>query len=166
MPCCKEFEIQVLERMDAPLDRATEQKLQNHIGKCLSCRQFSRRMQKMKTQFQILPKVEASPYFLALLRQRIRKDYRLNNQVILPMMLSLERWIPIMGIAALLLLTGAWLLTKHPSTANARSAEIDAVELQYVLEEPINPSSPAVMSPDSLFRNAQASEARIVPVSF
>ena len=166
MPGCNKFEFQILDRMDAPLDTRTEQDLQRHIAKCLPCRQFARRMQNMRTQLQIMPKLEASPYFLPLLRQRIRRDYRRSNQVILPLMLSLERWIPVMGIAALLLLTGAWLLTKHSSLANARSAETDAVELQYVLEEPINPPLKTVTSSDSLFRTAKAEEARIVPVSF
>jgi hypothetical protein len=166
MPGCKEFEYQVLERMDAPLDPRTEQDLQRHIAKCLPCRQFARRMQNMRTQLRIMPKVEVSPYFVALLRQRIRRDYRRSNQVILPLMLNLERWIPVMGIAALLLLTGAWLITKRSSITNARATETDAVELQYVLEEPINPSTKTVTPSDSLYRTVQAVEARIVPVSF
>jgi hypothetical protein len=167
MQGCKECEQKILEWMDLPLHSKKDKDLQRHIDECLPCRKFSRRMRHLKTKLHVMPKVEASPYFSTMLKQRIRKDYRRNQREIIPMILGFEHWVPIFGIIGVLFITGIWLINKRHSIAPPITSQADASELQYVLEEPfVMPASQNVQARDTLFQNVQAVESGMIPVSF
>jgi hypothetical protein len=164
---CRECEQKILERMDSVRQSKMDKDLQRHIDECQPCRKFARRMKNLKTKMRVMPKVEASPYFATMLKQRIRRDYRRNQREIIPMILSLERWVPIMGIAGFLVITGIWLVNNRSYKISNLPDKIEMSELQYVLEEPyVMPASQSVPVADSLFQTVQAEEARMMPVSF
>jgi hypothetical protein len=167
MPGCKEYEQRILESMDSSLHSNKNKDLQRHIDACQPCRKLARRMQQLKKRLRVMPNVEASPDFMVMLKQRIRKDYRRNQREIIPMILGLERWMPALGIAGLLLIIGIWLVENRVPTVTDLPDKVELSEIQYVLEEPIGmPVSENAAATDTLFQNVQSVEAGLIPVSF
>lgn len=166
MQVCKECEQKILDQMDTPLHSKKDKDLQRHLDECLPCRKFARQMHRLKTKLHVMPKVEASPYFSIMLKQRIRKEYRRNHREIIPMILGFERWLPILGIAGFLLIAGVWLFNR-PSSIKMMRETIEMSELKYVMEEPgVMPSSQTTQASDTLYQAVQAVEAGLIPVSF
>jgi hypothetical protein len=109
-------------------------------------------MQHLKTKLHVMPKVEASPFFSTMLKQRIRKDYRRNQREIIPMILGFERWVPILGIIGFIFIAGMWMVNKQRTTMSESPNHGETSELQYVLEEPlVVPASRTSQTPDTLF---------------
>lgn len=138
---CEQYKECLCEYFDGELDTLRKRDLLRHLEECPNCTQCLNKMRLLKSRLKSLTPIQVSDGFNILLRECIRREASGKRRSI-PARPWTRRWVPAVGIALVLIVTGVWILDSRevfrgkPVSGEPNFRELSSPgQVQYVIDD-------------------------------